>query len=456
MGEASMTPARARAALDAEARRTRRGSDLQRTADPRRHDDGRVTPDDAADDAPGLWSWVVTAGPRREASPPGLPGALGSVAALAARLWEALRGRLPMLSPALLTAPRDHWTAARLARRLRLGRVAGVERTTADLLVVRTEPAGGAGAASAPGAVQHALKHPLSDRARAALRCETEVLALLSADARIGTRWQALLPVSRVHREGVAQAWLPGVPASAWTAADPGAARRAGAHALAAMEELHRRTGRHCPAGPYTASWVEPAVEVLRREVPACRTPAGAAALALLRGRLEDGLRAAGELRVGWTHGDFHPGNVLLDPGGGEVTGVIDWVQSQREGPTEVDPRMYAFALRHRLSGREFGLCVVDALRAGGLTPEDRALLRGSGDADAGAGAGRSALDPAAEYALTLLTWLWHVAGNAAKSRRFGRSHRWTARNVLPVLRELTQSQTPSAPSRPTGSPAAA
>lgn len=131
-----------------------------------------------------------------------------------------------------------------------------------------------------------------------------------------------------------------------------------------------------------------------------------------------------------WTHGDFHPGNVLLSDERDRVTGVYDWGNARMDGPSEIDACMFILAVRAARSGRPLGRLVADAVRAGGLPAADRALLRAAGvDPDGGG-------DPAV---LPLLTWLWHVAGNVRKSPQFGRSRWWVTETVAPVLKEASR-----------------
>jgi hypothetical protein len=362
-----------------------------------------------------------------------MPGAGAPQAGGLARAASRLRGWLPMVPPAALTRPVDRVAAWRAVA----SAVRGVERTTADLLVVRL----------ADGVRRPvALKSPRSPRAAAALAREHAVLRTLTADERLGD-WRALLPRPDTPEDGepsplgpplpltatppaprrpYAQSWLPGTTAAALLTRRPELADRAARTALDALVTLQRVTGKQVPAEPYLDEWVEPALAVLRDEVAWCRTAPGAAALAALRERLREGL-AGRTLTVGWTHGDYHPGNVLLTPDAARATGVIDWVQARPEGPLATDALLYVLAQRRLLSGAELGSCLVGIVERGGLPAEDLRLLDELGLPAEETGA--------TDAALPLLAWLWHIAGNAAKSARYGRSHRWVARNVIPVLR---------------------
>jgi hypothetical protein len=323
----------------------------------------------------------------------------------------ALRGLLPMLPPALLTAPVDELTLRRAARRLGLAAPGRASRTTADLLVARV------------GSL--ALKYPLSERAGAALTREERVLTRLLADPRLDPGSRAILPTVLPRgrdggRNGTIglQPWMPGAPAPAFED-DP-----ATAAALSAISRLHRSTGRpRRAAEPLLDSWLAPGLALLRTELG----PDAAAGLDTVEDRLRAGLTDR-EMLCAWTHGDYHPGNVLLrrTDGGLAVSGVIDWVQGCQDGPAAIDGCMYLLARRHHATGRELGGCVVDCLRSGGLSADELKLLAEAGvDAPAYGPDGRM---------LPLLTWLWHVSSNVAKSGRYARSRRWVQHNIHPVL----------------------
>lgn len=342
-------------------------------------------------------------------------------------LAAELRGLLPLRPAGLLTRPADVLTARRLAGSLRADGVAygdptGARRTFSDLLVFRL---GGDGV---PPVV---IKHPRSSRAVVSLARECDAVRSLTCDERLGA-WRRLLPVmERCRLEGplplVVESALPGVEGDALLRRSPHLAHPVAVSALTAIRALHCATGRTQEVTERVGEWIEPRLAVLADEIRWCRQGSGADALAVLRHRLERAL-AGRRLLVAWTHGDFHPGNVLLTGQQGQLSGVIDWAGALPDGPSELDCHTFVLALRHQRGGRQLGRLVADTIRAGALPPADRRLL-----ADAGA----LAPDAQGEMALTLLTWLWHVAGNVTKSARYGRSRRWIAENVVPVLSEV-------------------
>ena len=134
------------------------------------------------------------------------------------------------------------------------------------------------------------------------------MLARLHADARLGA-WRELLPVRLAHvAEGDTAYVIDTLP--------PGPSR----HAVGATFDT-TRCGRRSPrcTGWTGAAWWSGTSCCSR----GCATPASACATALAAHELpvtpvdsivDDllGTLRGRELRIGWTHGDLHPGNVLV------------------------------------------------------------------------------------------------------------------------------------------------
>lgn len=338
-----------------------------------------------------------------------------------------MRGFLPMYPPGLLTRPADFLTARRLAGSLRADGAAygdprGPRRTLSDLLVFSLDDG------AAPPVM---VKHPRSARAVASLAHECEVVQRLERDERLGS-WRRFVPrVELCRLQGplplVVQRCLPGIAGDTLLQRFPQLTPEVAVSAMGAIRELHLATGRTEEVTARLGDWVDPQLAVLAREVRWCRHGPGADALSVLRDRLWRALSGR-SLLVGWTHGDFHPGNVLLRGEQSGLLGVIDWAGAVPDGPSAIDYHTFVLTMRHQHGGRQFGRVVADVVRHASLGSADRRLL---------AEAGGLGTDSQGETALTLLTWLWHVAGNAAKSVRYGRSHRWVTENVVPVLREV-------------------
>lgn len=308
----------------------------------------------------------------------------------------------------VLARPADRRLSTRLAKQLHPG--ADVEipwstRRGTDILVLR-----------AVTDTDLVIKHPSSDHGARTLRHQADNLRALAADERLGA-WRTLLPrLVTCELAGplplTAEEYRPGVTAATLIRRHPDAAPRIAAKALAAITELHRATGCvQTPDPTRLAAWIDTPLEQLR-DLPHHAT-GHTAALDALRDRLYDQL-ADRPLLTAWTHGDFHPGNVLMTEDGTLVTGIIDWATAHPNGPAATDHHLFRLAVQRETGGEELGTLVTRALsgHGGPRNPHEDALL--------------------------LLTWLRHVADNLGQSDRYRRNRPWLARNVAPVLREVT------------------
>lgn len=371
-------------------------------------------------------------------------------------------GFVPVTPPTLLYRLPDRITARRLAREVfpdgERVTLRSARRTPGGLLVVRLDRLDrldqldrldrqGEGDRTSV-----AVKHPLSERAARTLADERAVLRRLAEDERVEPL-RRLVPGEVACRLGgplplVAETWLPGRDAGTMLRRDPEALSRVTAASSTALRELYSATGRREDATAHLGTWVDARVDVVAREVGWCSRDGGSERLEALRGRLREGL-AGRTMEVGWTHGDFAAGNILVTEDGTAVTGVIDWSTACADGPVSVDAYTLVLTAQYELSGQTFGQVVADIVRSGRLTDAQVRLLAGFGSTGAfgsvgsveSAGSRESGgSDPDADAALLpLLTWLWHVANNASKSSRYGRSARWVRGNVVPVLEAVSR-----------------
>jgi len=322
----------------------------------------------------------------------------------------------------LLARPADRRLGRRLSRAAQPGCRADIQwgsRRLSDILIVR-----------ATGDLDLVIKHPSSAQGRQTLLRQCDNLRILAADERLGD-WRLLLPrVVSCDLHGplslVAEECRPGVSASMLIRRNPGAARQIADAALAAISELHRATGVIETVGAgQLGRWVDAPLADLRRELGLCQTGWGAAALETLRGRLHDGF-VGQRILVGWTHGDFAPGNVIVSEDGRHVTGIVDWATAQPDGPAPADEQLFRLALQRETQGQELGAVVVQALR-GEIRIDPESRLATATDGVTGVG----------EDALLLLAWLRHVTDNINQAARYQSSWTWLARNVVAVLREV-------------------
>jgi O-antigen/teichoic acid export membrane protein len=378
-----------------------------------------------------LWrrSWWLPPEQQPAVEQPAVPQPRASVPGLA---W--LRSMQPIRRPSLVYGPADRLATRRIARQIRSADGPVLHRGApglSDVLVLRLDQ-------------DHrpplALKHPRNARAATTLAHEWDVLSALAGDRRLG-EWRRLLPAAVSCRLDarvplLTEGWLPGEPADEQLRRCPpdtaeAASAQVAALALAAIAELHRATGHPESADRHLGAWVDEPLDLLAAEIGWCRTGAGADGLAALGELLHTGLSGR-TMDTAWTHGDFHPGNLLLDQDRTRVTGVIDWGGARAEGPAQVDACTFVLTLRCLHSGQELGSTVRDVLRAGSLPSEDLRLAGGSGGVG-GVGETWTGIE------LPLLTWLWHTWSNLEKSPRYARNRWWVARKVAPVLEETAR-----------------
>jgi hypothetical protein len=202
------------------------------------------------------------------------------------------------------------------------------------------------------------------------------------------------------------------------------------AEALSVIHEFHRVTARdqHVEAQVLGAI-VDRPIGVLRANTPAgiFRHRAGSI------DRLETWLRRSlvgHHLEIGWTHGDFHLGNVLIDDHGDHVVGVVDWGRAESDGLTVLDGLTLLVLERAKSTGQDIGSLVLDLLRDVNPPSAERAHvddLTGFHSLFARA----SGVDP---RCLLMLTWLKHVANNLQHEDRTRSHGLWRLRNVDLVL----------------------
>ena len=177
---------------------------------------------------------------------------------------------------------------------------------------------------------------------------------------------------------------------------------------------LHARTAHRVVVdAALLHRWVDIRVDILAR--------------ATRRREALDGLRrrlhaawAGREVEVGWVHGDFWLGNVMVDPATGVAAGIIDWEWAARDELPAQDLVYACVHARMRASGAELGDVVAEMLQR--LVWDDAELaLHRAAHAPVG-----SAIDPD----VLLLVWLRQVAANLVQSPGMVHNLLWVLRNV--------------------------
>jgi O-antigen/teichoic acid export membrane protein len=283
-------------------------------------------------------------------------------------------------------------------------------RTASDTAVVMVKVTEGR-----PGVLKVAASNSGVD----SLRREVEVLRALSSDERLGA-WRSMLPVPwQAGGVGGGGAFLltsrlPGA------RLQPGLASRITASAFYAIAPLHNlNRAVRVADDALLRSWVDEPVAEIARAVD------DTASLERMAGGLHEYF-AGRRVTLGWTHGDFYPGNVLAGPDG-LVTGIVDWSQAREQDLIALDLVFWLLTVPCRGAPRSFGGRVAAGLSRP-WTERESSLIGTVTDGD-----------PISKRALLLLAWLRHVAGNLEKSDRYADSVLWSRRTIAPVLKAVAR-----------------
>jgi hypothetical protein len=134
---------------------------------------------------------------------------------------------------------------------------------------------------------------------------------------------------------------------------------------------------------------------------------------------------------VGWIHGDLWAGNLLVEPGGLALSGIVDWDSARPAMPAFHDALHLLLTARRRAQHVSLGAAIRQAVETARWSAVERDLLVAVG-VDAGAPDGSNGslirLRPAvAAY------WLRQIAANLARRPALARDARWVRDNVADV-----------------------
>ncbi len=132
---------------------------------------------------------------------------------------------------------------------------------------------------------------------------------------------------------------------------------------------------------------------------------------------------------VSWIHGDYSPANIMFDPSGSHVTGIVDWDLARPNELPLLDLMHLLVSLRMETRKREMGHIVSDLLVNKDWNPSELKLIQAVGQDLQG-----SAIDLSD---LLLLTWLRHINANVTKTTRFDNHQQWAVENCISVLKAL-------------------
>lgn len=273
------------------------------------------------------------------------------------------------------------------------------------------------------------LKLAASEEGKRALARETQTLATLGADERLGP-WRHLLPKPCAQGELRGHAYRIDSALGGLTVCKPPTTPASQLLSAAAdtIAVLHETTATTVRGGQEVAQrWVDAPLQELLR--PAGRGSRLAGRLERLRDELHGAL-ASGSFPAAWIHGDYWLGNVLFDSVP-SPTGIVDW---EAASPLELplhDVLHLLLYTRRLASGRELGQTLCDQLVETSWSTTERELLERQPAWQARGGL--------TERHMLLLYWLRHAAVHARQhAARAGCRYRlWEHRNVLPVLASL-------------------
>lgn len=135
------------------------------------------------------------------------------------------------------------------------------------------------------------------------------------------------------------------------------------------------------------------------------------------------------EVRIGWIHGDFWPGNVLVARDGASVCGIVDWDLASPDELPEHDLLHFELSAECLLTGSEIGDVVLRRLNGQPPKGQARAFLADLDQTSFGI--------ETRERAMILLYWLRFVTNYLLDNPYRAGDRWWMGRNVRGVLAAL-------------------
>jgi aminoglycoside phosphotransferase (APT) family kinase protein len=277
-------------------------------------------------------------------------------------------------------------------------------------------------AGSSPGDAEVVVKLATAAPVGAQLQRHVAAVRALRADPRPGP-WLRFVPdiLAADEVDGmfyVVERAIGGLPASSVLAHD---ARRAVIleEALSTVASLHRLTASTVVVDEeILGRWIAAPVDALRRVGRSSGT------LERIQGELREFL-AGRSVEVSWVHGDYWPGNILIDGETGSPTGVVDW-ECAADGELAAHDLFHLLLFTRSVRERsDLGLLVRDLLRGRSSMDSERQQLERFVPPD----------DPQWFRTVLLLYWLRHLAAHLSQPATGTNQWIWVRRNVTPVLR---------------------
>lgn len=272
------------------------------------------------------------------------------------------------------------------------------------------------------------IKFADSRLATDALRAQRDRLARLHADRRLAD-WATIVP-EVVHEGTIAslpyfvETALAGLPSTSLIH-DPRLRRRFLPMAAEVIAGLHQRSAVAARVDDAMLDeWIEAPLRAIAT-VLSSRRGAGhetRVALEVLGRELRAGF-AGRERSIGWIHGDYWPGNILVAADGRRISGIVDWSLAADRQLAFHDPIHLVLQARRLVSGRELGEVVRGLLDGDPLEPAEQAALAATGL--------RPPTWDRESRDVVLLAWLRFVGHLAPVN---GPHRGWIRRNITTVL----------------------
>ena len=277
------------------------------------------------------------------------------------------------------------------------------------------------------------LKLPCTEQARVDLVAQSAILTRLQSDERLGD-WRNFLPQLRLleHEQTIfavenavpgtdARLLLGAMPSQAWLVARAGIDVIAGLHGPTTLSEALTNNDLE--------SLLEAPLRTLSLSHPSGRVPDTQRRALEIVG---DKLRSATDgkiMELSWTHGDFSPGNVILNTRDYRVQAVIDWGQGRSRGIPALDVMFWLIAVKGVAERRQLGSVVCELLTHAVLAESQICSLASDAIEQANLN----------HHEVALWCWLSHIAGNLEKSQKYSHHPMWWAANVEPVLKAVSR-----------------
>jgi len=284
-----------------------------------------------------------------------------------------------------------------------------------------------------PAAVLKVARGPLR---AAELRTQRSVFAELAIHRGFDDEWRELLPRilafdDRPNATVSLESYRPGIDLAEALAYSPDRVEELTAAALRAIAPLHQRTATFVVVDNacLLRRWI---IDPLAGLMDMCRRlgPRLAPEVDRLGSMLRQAL-VGRCMPVGWTHGDYTPGNVRVAGVQGPVTGIVDWGGARPGQPALIDEYLMILTASCQVERADLGTVVTERLRAGGLSNRERNALRAASDRPYADIDDSERID---ERVAILLTWLHRAVDLWRKGATYPNHHIWWATNVAPVL----------------------